>query len=154
MPRVSDVIRFPGGTAIVCRSERYQQCSTPGCRNHARLLCDFPVKRGGVPKYGDARTHRKSGRVWYVWNVDGNAMVIAQAEPPKRSFAAKRRWPKTGAVDTTPADWFAKTVATCDRRICSGCALVTGKDRHYCKPHARFFDVQIRGQVGEGGEHA
>ena len=136
MPRVSDVVRFPGGAAIVCRSERYRACSTPGCRNHGRLLCDFAVKRTAAPKYGDARTHKQTGRVWYVWHVNGDDLTISQTEPPKRSFSVKKRR-AVSSVATTAADWFAKTFATCDRWICSSCATTVGKDRHHCKPHAR-----------------
>lgn len=49
MPRWSKVIAVPGGTAIVCGREPYRKCSTPNCRRHATIQCDFAVTRGGKP---------------------------------------------------------------------------------------------------------
>ena len=43
-------------TGIACGRTRYQMCSTPECRRHATLQCDFPVQRATATQTALAAT--------------------------------------------------------------------------------------------------
>jgi len=47
MPRWSKTIYDATGKpmGIACGRSPFKACSTPGCRNHADKLCDYPVTR-------------------------------------------------------------------------------------------------------------
>lgn len=48
MPRFSKPVVVDGQViGIACGRIPHKKCSTPGCRNHAGRLCDYPVNRGG-----------------------------------------------------------------------------------------------------------
>lgn len=50
MPAFSRPIVVDGKlVGIACGRRDHRQCSTPGCRNDAGLLCDYPVTRQGKP---------------------------------------------------------------------------------------------------------
>lgn len=127
MPRWSQVIHDDDGkpTGIVCGSTPYKRCSVPGCGKHADLVCDHPVQRRGTPKVGDTRVLRASGELLYLREiVSGRVLRVSTAE-----LGGKVR-------EISMEAWINEADSTCDRPICSGCAVrVDGRD--YCPPHAR-----------------
>ena len=124
-----------GITAIVCSRHERRRCSTVGCHSNATLQCDHPVKREpGTPKRGDTRLHRASGVTFYVRAVD----------EVRREVTISRAARSASFQVVSFADWHAKSDATCDRAICSACAVRVGANLHYCPPHAR--EMQKREQ--------
>jgi len=130
MPRFSVTLRDEAGKpiGIACGRTPHKKCSTPGCTHHADKLCDHPIERNDPPKRGDVRLHREHRVLFHVWAVEGDAVTIAQQPPGSRCVHVQT---------VTRADWFAKSAATCDRPICSRCAVSAGPDRDICPPHAR-----------------
>lgn len=126
---------FRGG--VVCTSRRsLPKCSTPGCRNRAELTCDYPVKRAAEPKRGDARLHRFHKRIFYVWYVDGDKVGLSESPPPLRLEEALR-----APQEVTLAELAERSDPTCDRPVCSKCAVQrSGLD---------FCRTCVRGQVDE-----
>lgn len=126
---VCRTIVLPDGTTGIVCGIRAPRCSTPGCGRKAELECDHAVQRKTPPKRpkrGDARVHREHRVIFYVWRVEGEQVNISIAQPGKH-----------GTIQTVPiADWFAKTDATCDRPICSGCCVRVGR-LEYCQAHGR-----------------
>lgn len=121
-----------GVSGFVCGSRtRRPKCSTPGCGRAADLECDAPVERNRVqdepgPKLGDARLHRLHNVVFYVWAVEGESVRISTS--PRPGYGVSQT--------TTILEWLSKTVGTCDRPVCRGCAVKSGK-LDFCAAHGR-----------------
>jgi hypothetical protein len=122
-----------GAAAIVCTSgDRRKPCATPGCRGRADLVCDHPVERRDEAKRGDSRLHKEHKLLFFVWSVNGDTVTISQQDPAT-TF-------RPGITQTVPiADWLAKADATCDRPVCSRCAVRVG-DLDLCGVHARALE--------------
>lgn len=62
MPRWSKQLFDANGKWLgtICGSERYQKCSVPECRAHARYLCDFavPTRKSGTCDRPICERHR------------------------------------------------------------------------------------------------
>lgn len=137
-----------GVTGFVCgRSPRRQRCKS--CGALADLECDYPIESENppAPRVGDARVNIHNRKVFYVWGVNAQSVVVHTKRPTLQAIPR-------GALEMSFATWLERTRRTCDEPVCGKCVrrFRSGSSTlDFCPGHARAY-VQSLAKAKEPSE--